>query len=148
MEPQFQVMNPLMNVISEAEQIIAQLDSASEELEACIADERTWFSRLREAQDAYDSLENEIVADVVIAAQIKEGPLAGIPVSGKGYDLVLTNIKNQARNGDLKEQWKMLNERRHSYEAAQIDLMRAEARFKAMRTIAEVKTQVLRASTI
>lgn len=148
MEPQFQVMNPLMNVISEAEQIIAQLDSASEELEACIADERTWFSRLREAQDAYDSLENEIVADVVIAALIKEGPLAGIPVSGKGQDVVLTKVKNDARNGSLKEQWKVLNERRKSYEAAQIDLMRAEARFKAMRTIAEVKTQVLRASTI
>lgn len=144
----FQVMNPLAETIRDAENIVGQLCSAAEELETFIADERTWFARLREAQDAYESLENEIVSEAVIAAQLKEGPLAGIAASSKAYDIVLMRVRLEARNGSLAAQWKVVNERRRSYEAAQIDLMRAEARMKAFLRIAELKNGILRASTI
>jgi hypothetical protein len=145
---QFQVMNPLNETINQAQQILGQLEQASEELQTCIADERTWFARYREAQEAYESLENEITSEAVVAAQIKEGPLAGFAATSKAYDIALLRVKLQARDGALVKQWTALNSMRRSYETSQVDLMRAEARLKALLRMAELQNGILRASTI
>jgi hypothetical protein len=145
---QFTVMNPLLASIEEAKRITAQLDEASEELQSCITDERTWFSRLKEAQDTYEMMENEIVGEVVIAAQLKEGPLANIATTSKAYDIALSRVKTEARNGALNKQWTALSNVRRGYEAAQIDLARAETRFKALMRMAELMNGILRASSI
>lgn len=145
---QFTVMNPLLATIEEAKRINAQVEEASDELMACIADERTWFARLKEAQETYDMMENEIVGEAIIAAQIKEGPLAGLATSSKAYDAVLSRIKTDARNGALSKQWAALGNTRRSYEASQIDLQRAEVRFKALMRMAELMGNILRASSI
>lgn len=144
----FQVINPLAETVRQAEQIIADLDGASDELQTCIADERTWFSRMKEAESTYESLEIEITSEAIIAAQIKEGPLANIATTSKAYDIALLRVKVDARNGALAQQWRSYNQIKRSYEAAQIDLSRAETRFVALRKIAELKTQILRASAI
>jgi hypothetical protein len=141
-------MNPLAATINEGEEIIARLNETSEQLEACIADERSWHTRCKDALDAYEVAETEELAEVVIMAHQKEGPLGGIAVSGKGYDIVLTKLKNDLRKGKLAHLWASAERIRRSYEMSQVELAQVEARFKALRIAAEVKTQVLRASTI
>lgn len=146
--PVFTIQNPLAETIADAESIIAQLDEAATVLNASIADERTWLSRYRDALDNYEVAETEQLYEVVIMAQQKEGPLGGIPVSGKGYDIALTKLKNDLRKGDLRNLWNEAEAYRRNYGLSQADLEKAQTRFNALRKIADVKTQVLRASTI
>lgn len=144
----FQVINPLSEVVNQAQQIMGQLEVASDELASCIADERYWFAAYREVLDTYEMVESEIVSEAVINAQLKEGPLAGIPVSGKGYDIVLTKIKNDARNGALFQQWAAVVNAKRSYDAFKVDLDKSEARMKSLLRMAELMNGIIRASTI
>lgn len=144
----FQVMNPLAATINEGEQIIAQINEASEVLEACIADAQAWQQRSKDASDIYESAEYEELAEVIILAQAKEGPLGGIAVSGKGYDIVLTKLKGDLRKGKLQRLWNSAEQTRRNYELAKMDFERATQRFNGLRKIADLKTQILRAATI
>lgn len=146
--PSFTIQNPLNATIEDAESIIAQLRVASDTLEAAIADERQWHTNYRDALDAYESAETEELAEVVVMAQQKEGPLGGIAATSKAYDIALTKLKNDLRKGILAHLWGKADRIRRSYEQSQIELQQAESRFKALRVVAEVKTQILRASTL
>lgn len=145
----YQVANPLQSTINDAEQIIARVDDIAAELETCIAAERKWLGHYRDALENYEHAELEALAEVVtMAAVAKEGPLGGIAASSKAYDIILNNLKNQLRRNQLAELWRTVDNLKRSYEIAQVELAQVETRFKALRTVAEVKTQVLRASTI
>lgn len=146
--PNFTIQNPLNATIEDAESIIAQLRTASDELEAAIADERQWHSNYRDALEAYETAETEELAEVVVMAQQKEGPLGGIATTSKAYDIALTKLKNELRKGILAHLWSKAERIRRSYEQSQVELQQAETRFTALRKICDVKTQVLRASTI
>lgn len=144
----FQVMNPLAKTIDEGEAIISQLTEVSELLESAIADERIWHGHYRDALDNYEVAETEELAEVIVMAQQKEGPLGGIAATSKAYDIALSNLKNNLRKGILAHLWQTVERIRKSYEMSQVELQQAETRFNALRKIADVKTQVLRASTI
>jgi len=146
--PNFTIQNPLNTTIGEAESIIAQMQVASETLEAAIADERQWHSNYRDALDSYETAELEELSEVIVMAQQKEGPLGGIAATSKAYDIALTKLKNDLRKGILAHLWSKAERIRRSYEQSQVELQQAETRFNALRKIADVKTQVLRASTI
>lgn len=146
--PNFTIQNPLNATIEDAESIIAQLRTASDALEAAIADERQWHSNYRDALDSYETAETEELAEVVVMAQQKEGPLGGIAATSKAYDIALTKLKNELRKGILAHLWSKAERIRRSYEQSQVELQQAETRFTALRKICDVKTQVLRASTI
>lgn len=147
-EAQFSVMNPLANTITEGEEIISRLFNASDALEAAIADERHWHSNYRDALENYEVAETEKLADVVVMAQMKEGPLGGIATTSKAYDIALSNLKNDLRKGVLSQTWQAAERVRRNYEQSQVELEQCQTRFAALRKIADVKTQVLRASTI
>lgn len=144
----FSIENPLAKTIEEGENIISQLQAFSEELENSIAQEREVHGRYRDALETYEMAETEELYEVVIMAQQKEGPLGGIPVSGKGYDIALTHLKNNLRKGILAHLWSDADRYRRGYEMAQIELEQAQTRFKALCKITELKANVLRASTI
>jgi hypothetical protein len=141
-------MNPLLDTIRRAEEIVAQVQQASTELEEAIASERTWQGHYKEALATYEMAEIETLSEAIIGAKAGDGPLAGIAVSGKGYDLVLTNLKNQLRKGKLAQQWQAAETVRRNYDNAQIDLVQCETRFKATCRVAELMNNILRASTI
>lgn len=144
----FQVMNPLANTIRESETIIEQLQMVSEELENSIAQEREAHGRYRDALDTYEMAEIEELYEVVILAQQKEGPLGGIPVSGEGYKIALTHLKNNLRKGKLASLWQIADRYRRGYEMAQANLEQTQTRFKALCKVVELKANVLRAATI
>ena len=144
----FQMMNPLQKTIEEGEEIIRQILEAADALEACIVDEQTWRARWREATDTYEVAETDELAEVIILAQQKEGPLAGIAVSGKGHDIILTKLKNDLKSGKLARLWNSAENTRRNCELAKLDLQRAEERFNALRKVADIKTAVLKASSI
>lgn len=144
----FQLMNPLAKTIDEAESLLAQLQQACENLELAIADERTWQSRHKDAQDNYEMAEYEELAEVIILARDKQGPLGGIAVSGEGYAIVLFNLKSQLKRGKLKTLWGSAESVRKNYEMAKIDLEQAETRFRGLCKAVEIKNNILRASTI
>lgn len=146
--PEFSIANPLATTINESENIISQLQAFSEELENSIAQERETHSRYRDALETYEMAETEELYDVVIMAQQKEGPLGGIPVSGEGYKIALTHLKNNLRKGMLEHLWKDVDRYRRGYEMAQIELEQAQTKFKGLCKITELKANVLRASTI
>lgn len=146
--PAFQVVNPLAETIREGEEVIFQLQEVADNLNEAIRLEREARSRYKDAQDAYDMAETEELAEVVHMAQNKQGPLAGIPVSGKGYDIALTKLKNDLKHGILQRQFVEADRYRRAHERAQTELQQAENRFNALRKIADVKANVLRASTI
>lgn len=148
METQFTVMNPLLDTIRRADEIAAQVQQASEALVEAIASERTWQGHYKEALATYEMAEIEMLSEAIIGAKAGDGPLAGIAVSGKGYDLVLTNLKNQLRKGKLANLWQAAETVRRSYEDAQINLAQCETRFKAACRLSELMTNILRASTI
>lgn len=143
----YAIRNPLQSTIDDAERIISQLHEVSEVLEEAIANERLWYGHYHDALSNYEMAESEKLADIIILASVKEGPLAGIPVSGKGYDIVLTDIKNGMRRGELADLWQSVDRLKKSYEMAQIELEQTQARFKALLRVAELKNNVLRAST-
>lgn len=144
----FQVMNPLATTIREGETIIEQLQIVSEELENGIAQEREAHGRYRDALETYEMAEIEELYDAVILAQQKEGPLGGIPVSGEGHKIALTKIKNDLRKGKLASLWQIADRYRRAYEMAQANLEQTQTRFAALRKVAELKANVLRAATI
>jgi hypothetical protein len=146
--PNFAIVNPLADTIREGEEIIEQLQEAADNLTEAIRIERDARARFKDAQDHYDMAEYDAIAESVIMGQSKEGPLAGIAVSGKGYDIVLTKLKNDLKRGDLFPLANDLDRYRRSYELAQVQLAQAETRFNALRKIAEIKANVLRAATI
>ncbi|MCC6457848.1 MAG: hypothetical protein IT328_23025 [Caldilineaceae bacterium] len=146
--PTFQVMNPLAKTIEEGEEIIEQIRTISDRLEACIADERTWYGHMKDAEAAYEAAELEELADALVLAQAKEGPLAGVAATSKAFDILLNNLKNKLRTGKLAREWQTFDRIRRSYDNSQIDLRQTETQFNALRKIADVKTQTLRASTI
>lgn len=146
--PEFRISNPLQATIDDAERIIAQLNEVSEVLEEAIANERLWHGHYHDALSNYEMAETEKLSDVVILATAKEGPLGGIPVSGKGYDIALNGLRIQMRRGELKDLWQTVDRLKKSYEMAQVELEQTQTRFKALLRIAELKTNVLRASTI
>jgi hypothetical protein len=148
MPTSFAIMNPLQKTIEESETIILQMQEASDDLQTAIADERGWYEAYRKLLEVYEAAETEELAEVIVMAQQKEGPLAGIAVSGKGYEIALNNLKNNLRNGTLAHLWDKAENARRSYQQAQVALQQAETRFNALRKICDLKTQVLRASTI
>lgn len=144
----FQVVNPLAETIRESEEIIFQLQKAADNLNEAIRLERQAYKHYNDAEETYEMAEYDKLSEVVMMAQQKEGPLAGIAVSGKGYDIALTKLKNDLRRGVLQESYIDLDIYRRAYEARKSDLEQAQTTFNALRKIADVKTQVLRASTI
>lgn len=146
--PEFRIANPLARVIEEGESIIAQLNEVSAQLEASIADRDAWHSRCKEALDNYEMAETDALSEAIIMAQAKEGPLANIAVSSKAFDIAMSKLKNDLRRGYLAQQWQSAERVRRSYEMAQVELQQTETRFNALRKVAELKTQILRASTI
>lgn len=146
--PTFQVMNPLATTIQEGEDIIARIRDAAERLEQAISDERAWYTRSKDAETAYEVAETDALADIIIMAQAKEGPLAGVAATSKAYDILLSGLKNQLRSGKLAQSWQAVERMRRGYDAAKTELEQAQTQFNALRKIADLKTQVLRASTI
>jgi hypothetical protein len=146
--PTFAVMNPLAETISEGESLIERIRIASEHLESCIADERAWYANVKEAEATYEIAETEALAEAVILAQAKEGPLGGIAATSKAYDILLTKLKNDLRAGKLQRQWQSLERIRRSYELSLVDLRQAETQFASLRKAVELKAAVLRAAAL
>lgn len=146
--PTYVVMNPLAETIEEGNVIVERVQIAADELAAQIADERAWHANVREAEQNYEAAEMEALAEVIVQATLKEGPLAGIATSSKAYDIMLSNLKNQLRTTKLQRQWQSLERIRRSYELSQVDLRQAETQFAALRKVCELKTALVQAATI
>lgn len=144
----YAIRNPLQSTIDDAERIIAQLNEVSEILEETIADERTWSSRYRDALESYELREIDALSEAIIMAQAKEGPLANLATSSEAYKIALAKLKNDLRLGYLSAEWKAAQNVRRSWENAQLQLEQVQSRFKALLKIVELKTGILRASTI
>lgn len=144
----FTVMNPLAKTVEEGETLINQLLDTSDELQSAIANERGWQTRYKDALEGYEMAETEELAEVIIMAQAKEGPLAGLAVTGEAYKIAMSNLKNNLKRGALAHMWKSVDQTRRNYEAAQVELQQAETRFNALRKVVELKSNILRAATI
>lgn len=147
-QTQFQVANPLAETIREGEEIIAHIQAASVELEEAIQHEREENSYYRDALENYEVAETDELSECVIMAQNKEGPLGGIATTSKAYDIALTKLKNDLRLGVLANLWIKAESHRRDHERAKVELEQAQTRFVALRKVADLKTQVLRASAL
>lgn len=146
--PEFRIRNPLQATIDDAERIIAQLHEVSEVLEEAIANERLWYGHYHDALESYELREIDALSEAIIMAQAKEGPLSGLATSSEAYKIALAKLKNDLRLGYLSAEWKAAQNVRRRWENAQIQLEQTQARFKALLKIVELKTGILRASTI
>lgn len=146
--PTFQVVNPLAETIRESEEVIYMIQEASDNLNEAIRLEREAYGRYNDAKETYEMAEYDELSEVVMLAQQKDGPLAGIAVSGKGYEIALTKLKNDLKRGKLQQAYVDLDRYRRAYEIAKTDLEQTQTRFNALRKICDVKAMVLRASTI
>lgn len=144
----FQVLNPLARTIEEGEEIISRLADASLRLEQAIADEQLLVSRLKEAKQTYEDLENEHVAEVIVAGIAKEGMLAGVAPSSKSHDIVVNGIRAELRRTKLSQAWQNLERVRKGHESALSERQQAETVFSALRNAAKLKTSILQAAVI
>lgn len=147
-QPQFQVINPLAETIEDAESIILDIQDAAGNLNEAIRFEREAQTRYKDALDNYEMAENDELAESIVLATQKEGPLGGIATTSKAYDIALTKLKNDLRRGALLQMWSDLDRYRRALDEAKSNLAQAETRFAALRRICDVKAMVLRASTI
>lgn len=146
--PTFTTAYPLAKVIEEGEAIVLQTLKAGDDLEYWIAEERTLYGHYKDALDNYEISETDYISEALIQAQLKEGPLANIATTSKAYDLALQKLKNDIRRDKLPQLWKQVDQLRRNYENAQIGLSQAQTRLSALRHVADLKANILRASTI
>lgn len=146
--PTYIVANPLAESIAEGDALIERIQIAADDLAARIAEERGWFAKLREAESTYEMTETEALAEIVILATTKDGPLGGVAATSKAYDLLLANQRNQLRTGRLQRLWQSLEYVRRNYEQAQVAMRQAETNFAALRKAVELKASTLRAAAL
>lgn len=146
--PTYVVANPLAESIAEGDALIERIQIAADDLAAKMAEERGWFAKLREAESTYEMTETEALAEIVILATTKDGPLGGVAATSKAYDLLLANQRNQLRMGRLQRLWQSLEYVRRNYEQSQIALRQAETQFAALRKAVELKASTLRAAAL
>lgn len=141
---------PLEREIEEAKNIECRTLNAFDELNEALADERKWYSALRDALDNYDVAETEELAETVLLAKEKEGILGGLAATSKAYDIVLSNLKNGLRKkgtGKLCRLWLAVENVRRSHEQAEVRLEQAQNRFTGLRGVCQLTAERLHAST-
>lgn len=140
--------NPMTQTIDEAENIIVQLNSEANRLAETIAYEQTVHGLLKSAQDGLDAAESEAITEAVMLAQNKEGPLAGIATTSKAYDHALKTLVAKHRQNGLGHMYEEVQRLEIEYANAKIDRQQAETRFSALKRVAELKAQILRAGSM
>jgi hypothetical protein len=146
--PRFTVTNPLAESIREGEDMINLVMSQAARLEDAIRYEGDASRAARLLTDDYDAAETEAMSEVIIMAAAKEGPLAGIAMSSKAFDIALNNQRAQLRRGKLADLWANVEDARMEHERAKTRLAEADAAFKAARVVCDLKSNILRAACI
>lgn len=140
--------NPMTQTIDEAENIIIQLNAEANRLAETIAYEQTVYGLLKSAQEGLEDAESEAITEAVMLAQNKEGPLAGIATTSKAYDHALKTLVAGHRRDRLAHLHAEVQKLEIEHVNARIDRQQAETHFSALKRVAELKAQILRAGSM
>lgn len=141
-------MKSIQQLLNEADRTIAALIEADAELAGALVDDNMARRQLREAEQALSLAEAEIICEASIQAKAKEGPLAGLAVSGDGYKTAQQLLLAQAHRGNLQRLAGRAQERQIAAEDAKVSLERAQARFSAIRHACVLLNGMLNATTL
>ena len=133
--------------ITEGEDIITALHTATAELCDAIESDVTIRRMLKEAEVDLSAAESEIITEANIAAQGKEGPLAGIATTSKAYTYALDNLLTFQRNNGhaVGYAYREAQRLRIAADNAAIAKEQAQVKFSAVKHAADLKAAIIRA---
>jgi hypothetical protein len=136
--------------VNESESMITNLMDAANQLQRTIETETHLHRMLKEAEQALETAEAEVLYEAEIAAQDKHGPLAGIAKTSATYKAALTNLLAQVRRngGPIGELTRQVDSLRVRLDQAQIEREQAAVHFSAYKHAADLKASVLRAMVL
>lgn len=137
--------NPLAQAIEESEEVIDSLRKAADRLSHAIQMAAVAKARAQDAKESLSAAEAELVYEAQMLAQAKEGPLAGLATSSKGYSYALDKLLSEARQAGLSGLYNEANRYAIEADRAAIELQQAQTMFSALKHIADLKGSILRA---
>ncbi|MBX3050794.1 MAG: hypothetical protein KF753_04930 [Caldilineaceae bacterium] len=129
--------------ITEGEDIITALHTATAELCDAIESDVTIRRMLKEAEADLSAAESEIVAEANIEAQNKEGPLAGIATTSKAYAYALENLLSNYHTTNSNKV--AIRRLQTDADNASIAREQAQVKFSAVKHAADLKAAIIRA---
>jgi hypothetical protein len=136
--------------VSESESMISQLMSAAEKVQRTIEVETHLSRTLKEAEQALEMAEAEVLYEAEIAAQDKHGPLAGIAKTSPVYKAAINKLlADERRNGgQIDALTGQVDDLRVRVDQAQLEHEQAAVQFSACKHAADLKASVLRAMVL
>jgi hypothetical protein len=125
--------------VHESESMIDQLMGVAERLERAIESKTHLRQMLKEAEQALETAEAEVLYEAEIAAQDKYGPLAGIAKTSAAYKVAITKLLADERKnaGPLGELTRQVSDLRVRLDQAQIEREQASVHFSACKHAAK-----------
>ena len=136
--------------VNESESMISNLMSAADCVQRTVEAETHLRRMLKEAEQALEGAEAEVLYEAEIAAQDKSGPLANIAKTSTAYKAAITKLlADERRNGGpLGELTRQVDGLRVRLDQAQIEREQAAVQFSACKHAADLKASVLRAMVL
>lgn len=136
--------------IDEGESIINGLQTAAAELCSAIEAETAIRRMLKEAEADLSAAESEVITEATIAAQGKDGPLAGIATTSKAYGYALETLVSQHRNNGhgVGAAWRQVQRLRVDADNAAVLREQSSVRFSAYKHAADLKAAIIRAMAL
>ncbi|MFZ4659377.1 MAG: hypothetical protein ACOYNY_20345 [Caldilineaceae bacterium] len=139
-------MKSIRQLLSEGDRILSDLITADMDLSTALIDESMARRQLREAEQALNLAEAEIVSEAALQAKAKAGPLAGLAVSSDAYKMAVQLLVAKAHTGNLQRLAGKAKERQIAAEDAKVGLERAQVRFSAIRHASNLLAGMLQAA--
>lgn len=144
--------HPLYDYVMDAEQLDVRLMSASDNLRQAINAEAEARRNAKAAEEHWNDLRNELIADAILAANAgdESSPLHKVAATSKAWGIIADDIPVKARQKN-----RVINDAYRAYQATQSEHMRAAAdlemettRFRGLRSAAEMVANKLRALSV
>lgn len=140
----------LRYAVKDAESLLTDMQTAADTLQRAIETETQLRRVLKETEQALEQAEADVIYEAEIAAQNKEGVLAGIAKTSAAYKAALTKLVAQARanDGQVSALARQMATLQAQYDQAHIEREQAVVQFSGCKHAADLKAAILKAMVV
>lgn len=143
-------VNSVQSAVMQSETLIGDLMAASSQLACAIEEEMKLRQMLRDAEQVLEMAEAKVLYEAELAAQEKNGALAGIAKTSPAYRAAVTHLLAHERQSDgpVGIYSRKVAHLRTRLDDAQVARERAAVHFSACKHAADLKASILRAMVL
>lgn len=130
-------------LIDDGERIINQLMITMENYMLSIERVKRARATAKYCADDLARMESEHVAEMIVQAELGNGPLAGIAKTSKAYQFALDNVLAKARRNGLKHYADLAQDAQLELVDAEISYEQEAARFSALKHAADLQAAMI-----